>query len=73
MASYEGGEEKTIGLDLHQPLNVIAGLDPAIHDGAQRAKSVRPWPLKSFMDARVKPAHDELNSPNISPSPARPS
>jgi hypothetical protein len=37
---------------------VIAGLDPAIHDEAQRATSVRSWPLHGLMDARVKPAHD---------------
>ncbi len=32
---------------------VIAGLDPAIHTKGQRA-------LRFIMDARVKPAHDEV-------------
>jgi hypothetical protein len=32
---------------------VIAGLDPAIHDEAQRVTSVRPYPLHGLMDARV--------------------
>jgi len=32
------------------PQFVIAGLDPAIHPSSQ----------ESFLDARVKPAHDEL-------------
>jgi hypothetical protein len=31
-------------------LHVIAGLDPAIH------------PFRKMMDARVKPAHDELEN-----------
>ena len=37
---------------------VIAGLDPAIH----RSKSI----FKPLMDARVKPAHDDLKVGNAS-------
>jgi len=34
---------------------VIAGLDPAIH-----RIFVRRWMLRKKMDARVKPAHDDV-------------
>jgi hypothetical protein len=38
---------------------VIAGLDPAIHDGLQYRKSFERIALsKRFMDARVEPGHD---------------
>jgi hypothetical protein len=38
---------------------VFAGLDPAIHDEAQRVTSVQFWRQHGLMDARVKkPAHD---------------
>jgi hypothetical protein len=37
----------------------MAGLDPAIHDEAQRAWEFVTRPVGRFiMDARVKPAHD---------------
>jgi len=40
------------------PSFVIAGLDPAIHDEAQRMTSVRSQVLRGLMDAPVKPGHD---------------
>jgi hypothetical protein len=40
---------------------VFAGLDPAIHDEAQRVTSVQFWRLHRLMDARVK-------SPRMTPS-----
>ena len=43
---------------LRRTVHVIAGLDPAIHDDAQRVKSVRSQPLHGLMDARIKSAHD---------------
>jgi hypothetical protein len=42
-------------------LLVIAGLDPAIHDAIQHARLyVRLPELHFIVDARVKPAHDEI-------------
>jgi hypothetical protein len=43
------------GLD---PFFVIAGLDPAIHDEVQRTTTVS-------MDARVKPGHENIESPGM--------
>jgi hypothetical protein len=41
----------------------MAGLDPAIHDAAQRRQSyVRLRTRRCLMDARVKPAHDSEES-----------
>jgi hypothetical protein len=54
------------------PLRVIAGLDPAIHDEVQRMTSVRPWPLRGLMDARVKPAHDAQCVESLRPQTAPP-
>jgi hypothetical protein len=40
---------------------VIAGLDPAIHDASPRNQALFGLPMCSLiMDARVKPAHDAV-------------
>ena len=41
---------------------VIAGLVPAIHEAPQAITVARILDLRLIMDARVKPAHDELTS-----------
>jgi hypothetical protein len=45
---------------LSRSKNGVASLayDPAIHEEAQQASTVRFDSLRGFMDARVKPAHD---------------
>jgi len=45
---------------------VIAGLDPAIHEAPQAIRVARVLNLRLIMDARVKPAHDALASPETS-------
>ena len=44
----------------HDPSTVIAGLDPAIHDGAQHGIDLRPCRADSHHGARVKPGHDAV-------------
>ena len=40
----------------------MAGLDPAIHEAPQAITVARIFDLRLIMDARVKPAHDELSA-----------